>query len=186
MRARKLIAALLIAATSCVTTLGRAGDHLKPCSNDDYYKQLEATMRQSAPGEALWRVTVFPPFQAEWSVRATRLDEGEYRLTVVRLVESRGHLRPQVTSKKISARLFSELDAAFRRAIGDAQPSDDVLDDIVLDSVILRFEAAGSGCGETSTLDREKRTGRLVHVILALCNPPGEDEIFRRLEELQH
>jgi hypothetical protein len=205
MRATKLLGALLIAATFCITTDADAADHLTPCTDGlkEYYAQVETLMRQAAPDDALWKVTVFPPSQPEWSIRATRLDDG-YELTVVRFDRSlwdagwittrRNELRhdpsiaraqPRATTHKISARLFSELEAEIRRSTEAARPNENILDDIVLDSVIFRFEVADSGCGEAHTLDRTTRTGKLVAIVLALCNPPGEDAIFRWLDELR-
>lgn len=198
MREREVSAALLIAAAFCVTTDTRATEHLTPCTDGlkEYATEVETLMQQAAPAEALWKVTVFPVRQPEWSIRATRLDDG-YELTVVRFdrspanagwVESRRdelkgdslftRVRPRVTTRKISARLFGALEAEIRRSVETARPNENTLDDIALDSPGFRFEVT-SACGETW------RTSKLVRIVLALCNPPGEDEIFRMLDELR-
>jgi len=63
----RLSSVLLMAAAFCVTTDASAADHLTPCADglQDYYAQIETRIRQAAPDEALWKITVFPPFQAE-------------------------------------------------------------------------------------------------------------------------
>ena len=96
--------------------------------------------------------------------------------------------RAQTTTRKISAHLFSELEAAIRRSIEAAASVEaDDLNEIVetIDGVTFRFEVGESACGQTHTLDRAKRTGRLAAIVLALCNPPAEDEIFHMLDELR-
>jgi hypothetical protein len=61
------------------------------------------------------------------------------------------------------------------------------LDEILetIDGFTFRFEVGESACGETHTLDREKEAGRLTAIVLALCNPRTEDEIFVMLDKLQ-
>jgi hypothetical protein len=203
----RLSSVVLIAAAFCVTTDASAADHLTPCANglQDYYAQIETRIRQAAPDQALWKITVFPSFQPEWGIRATRSGD-DYELTVVRFDRSiwdsawvktgRNEVkhdlsavraRTQRVIRKISAHLFSELEAAIRGSIEEAASVDaDDLNEIVetVDGVTFRFEVGESACGETHTLDRAKRAGRLAAIVLALCNPPAEDEILHMLDEL--
>ena len=205
MRARALSTALVIAAAFCAATDVRAADHLTPCTHtlSDYYAQVESLMHQAAPGEALWKVTVFPPSRPEWSVRAIRVGDG-YELSVVRFDRSFwdsgwtwtkrdgmrrdpgiAKARPRAVTRKISARLFAELDAQIHRAIEGAHPNENVLDDVVVDSTEFRFETARPTCGTVRTFDENGKVDRLVNIVLALCNPPGGDAtILRMLHEL--
>ncbi len=205
MWARALSAALLIAATFCAASAAHAADHLTPCTDtlSDYYAQVETLMHQAAPDEALWKVTVFPPSRPEWSVRATRVGEG-YELSVVRFDRSFwdsgwtwtkregmrrdpsiAKARPHAITRKISARLFAELDARIRQSIAAARPNENILDDVVVDSTEFRFEAAGPTCGTVRTFDENGKIDGLVNIVLALCNPPGgEDTILRMLDAL--
>jgi hypothetical protein len=201
MRARKLLCALLKAATLCIAPHAYAADHFTPCTDgvNEYYARVETLIRRAAPGNALWKVTVFPSFREEWGIRATQRGD-DYELTVVRFDRSiwnsgwvktgRNEMkhdasiaraRAQTTTHKISAHLFNELDAQIRRSIAAARPNDE----LILDGVIFRFEVAGSGCGEARSFDRETRAGMLALIALQLCNPSDEGEIFRMLDEIK-
>jgi hypothetical protein len=205
----KLLAALLMATPLLIATNATAAEHLAPCTDlgDDYYRQVEARIRQAAPGDTLWQATVYPPStQAEWGIRATRMAD-DYELTVVRLDRSlwgtgwakagrnefkrdlsNSPAQPRVTPYKISARLFTRLESAIRRSIQAARiPAEtSLVDSLNLDGVLFRFEVAGSGCGETRTLDSGKsEAGKLAAIVLALCNPSDENRIFHLLDELQ-
>jgi len=206
MRVRKGLAAILIAATCCASNLAQAADHLTPCKDtlSDYYTRVETLMSQAAPGEALWKVTVFPTRrQAEWSVRATRLDDG-YALTVVRFDRSlwdaswsaspdnhfhrdtsTAKAEPHAITRKISPRLFAELEAQIRQAVETARPNENTLDDIVVDSPEFRFETPGPRCAHTFSFDEGTRVDKLVGIVLQLCNLPAESKLLRMLKDLE-
>jgi hypothetical protein len=77
LRATTLLGALLTAAAFFVTIDANAADYLAPCSDvpKEYHARVETLMRQAAPDDTLWKVTVFPAFRAEWGIRATRLGD---------------------------------------------------------------------------------------------------------------
>jgi len=205
MPAGKTLAAVMLAVASLGSV--HAADHLIPCTEllSDYYTRVQTVMSQAAPGEALWKVTVFPQRggKGEWSVRATRLDDG-YALTVVRFDRSlwdaswsttpdnqfkrdssAARVEPSTTTRKISARLFNELDAQIRAAIENAGPEDNSLDDIVgMHNPEFRFEAAGS-CANTRLSHRDSQIDRLINIVLMLCNPPKEEKILRKLHQTE-
>jgi len=125
----------------------------------------------------------------------------DYELTVVRFdrsvwdagwVGSRGNEmkhdpsiarpRARAITHKISARLFGELELQIRRSIEAARSNNE----LSLDGVTFRFEVPDCACGETQTFDRQTRAGKLVAIVLALCDPSDESKIFRMLDELQH
>ncbi len=188
-----------------VASSALAAEKLAPCDHygEEYYAVVEARMRQAAPDDALWQVTVYPPSMAEWSIRARRVGN-DYELTTVRLDRSlwdtgwatsgRSGLERNLASSparataithRISSHLFAELEAAIRRSVAGAGVPDkaNLADEINLHGVLFRFEVAGGGCGETRPLDwSETETGRLAAIVLALCNPADEERILRMLD----
>jgi hypothetical protein len=209
MYATKLLGALLTAAPFFITTNATAAENLAPCTHfgDEYYGLVEARMRRAAPLDTLWQATVYPTStQAEWGIRAIRIGD-DYELTVVRLDRSlwstgwaktgrnefkrdlsSSPAQPRATTRKISARLFTELQSAILRSIEAARvPTERSLADAVnLHGILFRFEVAGSGCGETRPLDwGETKAGKLAAIVLALCNPSDENRIFHMLDELK-
>jgi hypothetical protein len=209
MCATKLLAALLTAAPLFIATNATAAEHLAPCTHvgDEYYGLVEARIHRAVPGDTLWQATVYPSStQAEWGIRAIRMAD-DYELMVVRFDRSlwstgwaktgrsefkrdlsSSPAQPRVTRYKISARLFTELEAAIRRSIQAARvPAEpNLADSLNLHGVLFRFEVAGSGCGEARPLDwGETEAGKLAAIILALCNPSDENRIFHLLNELQ-
>ena len=209
MCATKLLGAVLTAAPFFITTNATAAEDLAPCTHfaDEYYRLVEARIRRAAPDVTLWQATVYPSStQGEWSIRAIRMGD-VYELTIVRLDRSlwgtgwaktrrnefkrdlsSSPARARATTHRISARLFTQLESVIRQSIEAARvPHETSLADALnLDDVLFRFEAAGSGCGETRPLDwDETEAGKLAAIILALCNPSDENRIFRMLDELQ-
>jgi len=206
---KKRLSAVLTTVAFAIAANATAAEKLAPCTGfgDEYYRVVEARIRRAAPDDTLWQVTVYPPAQAEWSIRAIRVDDG-YELTIVQLDRSlwdtgwartgrnefirdlsSSPARAQAIKHKISARLFTELESAIRQSIETARVPDEesLADALNLHGVLFRFEVAGGGCGETRPLDwRKTEAGRLATIVLALCNPSDEDRIFRMLAELQH
>jgi hypothetical protein len=200
---------LLTAAALFIATNATAAEKLAPCTHfgAEYYWQVEARIRRVAPDDTLWQVTVYPPStQGEWGIRASRAGN-DYELTVVRLDRSlwatgwartgrnkfkrdlsSSPARPLAIKHRISARLFTELEAAIRRSIEGARMPDEtsLADALNLHGMLFRFEVARSGCGETRPLDwGETEAGKLAAIVLALCNPSDESRIFHLLDELQ-
>jgi len=207
MPANRRFAAALIAASWCGSNATyAAADHLTPCTDllSDYYTRVATLMSQAANADALWTVTVFPSRgQAEWSVRAIRLDDG-YALRVVQFDRSLWNASWSVTpdnkfkrdpstaqaetralTRKISPRLFTELEAQIRQALQTARPYENPWDNIVLDNPEVRFEAPGSMCAHTYHFDADTRIGKLVGVVLRLCKPPDERKLLRMLKNFE-
>jgi hypothetical protein len=120
-----------------------------------------------------YELTIVRLDRSLWSTGWAKTGRNEFKRDL-----SSSPARPQMTTHKVSARLFTELESAIRRSIEAARvPAETNLADALnLHGVLFRFEVAGSGCGETRPLDwGETEAGKLAAIVLALCNPSDEN-----------